>query len=159
MGIDEILITGRWANLKGYDLPMPKPRARVDSEQVSKGMSIEPRRWTLEIPGWMPARLNQMTGRHWAKGHRLKKHDKEIIALAVALGGVPAARCRRRVSLLIVLPKGKRSPDPDAFDKSLRDALVACGALKNDSAAWVEGDDPRFARGKSLVTFLTLENV
>jgi hypothetical protein len=132
---------------------------KMKYSDVRLGISLVPKRWTLEIPGWMPTRLNQMTGRHWAKGHRLKKHDKEIVAIAVAMGGVPAARCRRRVSLLIVLPKGQRAPDPDAFDKSLRDALVACGALKNDSAKWVQGDDPRFARGRELVSFVTLEDV
>ena len=89
----------------------------------------------------------------------MKKADRESVAFAVALCGVPAATCRRKVSMLIVLPKGERTPDPDAFDKSLRDALVACGALKNDSAKWVAGEDPRFARGESLVTFVTLENV
>ena len=119
---------------------------------------IVPQRWTMEIPGWMPTTLNEMKG-HWAKGHRLKQNDKEVVWLAVRQGGVPAATTRRKVSMLIVLSKGQRTPDPDAFDKSLRDALVACGALKNDSAKWVVGEDPRFARGKSLVTFLTLEDV
>ena len=119
---------------------------------------IEPIRWTLEIREWMPATLNEMKG-HWAKGHRLKQNDKEVVWLAVRQGGVPAATCRRRVSLLVVFPKGARMPDPDAFDKSLRDALVACGALKNDSARWVVGEYPQFARGESLVTFITLENV
>ncbi len=140
--------------------PITGRTARYPSAPATVGTGgIKPQRWTMEIPGWMPARLNQILGGHFAKGHRLKKHDKEVIALAVALCGVPAATTRRKVSLLVVLEKGKRSPDPDAFDKSLRDALVACGALKNDSAAWVKGEDPRFARGESLVSFLTLENV
>lgn len=126
---------------------------------TGRTVQFDPIRWTLEIREWMPVTLNQMAGHHWRTGHRLKKEDKEVIAAAVAMGGVPAATCRRKVSLLIVLPKGQRTPDPDAFDKSLRDALVACEALKNDSAKWVAGEDPRFARGKSLVTFITLENV
>ncbi len=162
MGIEDILITARRANLKGVMVstgvtpPLPKSK----SKSKSKGMgAIEPQRWTLEIPGWMPVPLNKLTGRHWGPGHRRKKHDKEVIALAVALCGIPPATRRRRVSLTVVLGKGDRSPDPDALHKSLRDALVACGALKNDSTKWVEGDDPRFARGRELVSFVTLENV
>ena len=114
---------------------------------------------TLEIPGWMPARLNELIHGHWAKGAKLKKRDREIVSQAAYAHKTPYATEKRRVSVLIVLPSGKRAPDPDSLWKSLLDALVATQALRNDSPAWCELGRVRFARGEELVTYLTLESV
>ena len=133
-------------------------KAKIDDSNIIP-KQIAPQKWTLQIDDWMPAQLNQMQGRHWAVKHRLKKTDREIIGLAAKWYGIPTATRKRRLSVLIVLPKGKRRPDPDAYDKSLRDALVECGALKNDSADWVEGTQVEYARATRLVTFITLENM
>jgi len=105
----------------------------------------------------MPTPLNKLLGGHWARGHRAKKQDAARLSHEVAIQGIPAAREKRAVSLLIVLPKGRRAPDPDAFWKSTLDALVQAGALVNDSSRWIELGPVEFARGERLATYLTLE--
>ena len=79
--------------------------------------------YTLDIPRWHPAPLNKLMEGHWSNGHRLKKIDKAMIAAYST--NIPKAEGKRRVSLHIILDKGQRAPDPDAFFKSLNDALVA----------------------------------
>ena len=115
--------------------------------------------WTLEIPGWQPTPLNRLIGYHWATRSKRKVHDAEIVGRAVKVYGIPPATTKRRVSLLVVLPKGKRATDPDSLWKSLLDSLVHAGALKNDSPAWVELAPVRWARGEALETFITLEDM
>lgn len=45
--------------------------------------------YTLTIPGWHPARLNQWQGRHWAVSARLKKRDRQRVGLESLLQGIP----------------------------------------------------------------------
>lgn len=120
---------------------------------------ITPSTWTLRIPGWHPAPLNRIMHGHWSNGARLKKTDRQQIALACQVGGVPAAEGRRAVSLLLVLGKGQRACDPDAYQKSLLDGLVHAGALRNDSHNWVEWRNVRYARGDVMEAIITLEDV
>lgn len=116
--------------------------------------------WTLYLPGWIPAPLNQLLGNHH-KAARLKAHDREIIGRACVAYGVKAAigGCagRRRVSMLVVWPPGKRAVDPDALFKSTLDALVHAGALWDDSANYVKFDQPLYARGEQAATYITIE--
>jgi Holliday junction resolvase RusA-like endonuclease len=72
---------------------------------------------------------------------------------------IPAARTKLRLSVLIVLPPRRRAVDPDSVTKSLADALVHAGALRNDSHLWVEHGPVQFARGGRLTTYVTLETV
>lgn len=113
----------------------------------------------LSIPGWLPATTNQLLTRHWSNAGKLKRKDREIVATAAFVHGARKAEGKRRVRVLIVLPKGQRACDPDAPAKSLLDSLVACGLLRNDSHAWVELCPVEFARGERLVTFVTLEDL
>lgn len=114
--------------------------------------------WTLAIPGWHPAPINQLLKGRWTAS-KLKDRDRQMIGTAVLAGGIPRATGQRRVRLLVVWPAGQRSVDKDALYKSLLDALVHSGALKNDSAAWCEPERPRYARGEELITFITLEDL
>jgi Holliday junction resolvase RusA-like endonuclease len=114
---------------------------------------------TLMIPGWMPVPLNKMLGHHWGTATKHKRADRLVVKAAVLAYHVPRAEVRRRVTVLVVLPKGKRAPDPDALYKSLLDAMVEAGALVNDSYRWVVADPVEFARGDKLTTFVTLEDV
>ena len=151
-----------WGVPRAGQLPTPaKRRARpnITNKAVSSAREgSQPVIWTLEVPGWVPCELNKLLG-HWGNAASRKKHDREIIARAVLAYAVPPATCKRIVSLLIVLPKGQRAYDPDAPWKSLLDALVSAGALKNDSRAWVQAQPVRFARGEGLTTFITLQDV
>lgn len=115
--------------------------------------------YTLAIPGWSPTPLNRLIGCHWGTAAKRKAHDRDILGTAVVSYCVLPAFRRRRVSLMVVLPKGKRATDPDSLWKSTLDALVHHGAIKNDNKEWVELGKVEFARGPELMTILTLEDV
>lgn len=112
--------------------------------------------WVVAIPGWHPTKLNDMLGGHWAKGHRLKGFDAQIVGLCVRGAGVPRAGCRREVTLEIVLGPRMRGGDPDCYWKSLLDALVLCGALKGDSKEHVVCHPVRYSRARRKATVITL---
>lgn len=158
MSIEDILKTGVKANFDGLT---KRPAVSGPVGQPPKPAVITPCAtcWTLEIPGWMPCPLNTLIGCHWGTASKRKAKDVSVISDALTLYGVPEARVKRSVRLLVVLPKGKRATDPDSLFKSLCDALVRCKALVNDSSRWVEIEQPRFARGEELTTFLTLEDM
>jgi hypothetical protein len=101
--------------------------------------------FTLEIPRWHPARLNQMKG-HWSKGHRLKKADCEMVAHYARPFPKPGQGDKRRVSLHIILNKGQRAGDPDSYQKSLLDALVHAEMLWDDNRQHVELAPVTFSR-------------
>lgn len=96
---------------------------------------------------------------HWGSRTRLKSADREQIGTALKVYGVPKADGKRKVSILIVLPKGKRACDPDALHKSLLDALVQSGGLVNDSKDWMSFTEPVFAKGPYLCSFITLQDM
>lgn len=117
--------------------------------------------YRIEIPMWHPARLNAVVDRGWRKGWRLKKRDREMIAAHLPLFGVPPATGRRKVSLAIVLAKGQRAPDVDAFWKSTLDGLVKAGALVDDNRIGCQMGDVVFARScdRRFSTTIILEDV
>jgi hypothetical protein len=104
----------------------------------------------IKIEGYHPTPLNKLLGAHWATATRLKKQDK--VEVRYASNHIPKATTKRRVELIIELGKGQRACDPDAYYKSLGDALVAAGLLVNDSHKWVEWMPVKFERGKKKTT-------
>lgn len=112
---------------------------------------------TVRIDGWHPAILNQWQGRHWSVGAKLKALDRENIAIEFL--GTPKAEGKRRVSLSLVLGPKQRGGDPDAYWKSLLDALVNAGQLLDDSKEYVELGSVTYERGKRKATIITLEDV
>lgn len=104
-------------------------------------------RHTLWVPHWHPAPLNQLVG-HRMKAGRLKKTDRDMVAAYALLQRTPKASGKRRVQLEIVLGKGQRKHDPDAFFKSLLDALVKAELLVDDSDRWVVCDPVVYSRGR-----------
>jgi hypothetical protein len=115
-------------------------------------------RHVLDIPGWLPCRLNQLLG-HWHNRHRLKKADRETVGLYARLAGIPRARGKRRVSLVLTLAPRQRAADPDAFHKSLLDALTACGLLVDDNRQGCELGSVTFQRGRQKATTIILEDL
>ena len=103
-------------------------------------------RWRLEIPGWRPALLNELLGRHPMSVARRKAHDRRILGRALVAYGVPRATGPRGVHLEITGRFGV-FPDPDSPWKSLLDALVRCGALVDDSAEFCHWTPATFRRG------------
>lgn len=88
---------------------------------------------SLWIPNWTPGLLNQWDGHHWSKRAKIKKADQNIVATYFSVTGISKATGPRRVSMVFILPKGKRMFDRDAPWKSAKDALAACGALLDDT--------------------------
>lgn len=116
-------------------------------------------RWSVRIDAWHPAKLNDWDGRHWSVRARAKRHDRDLVAACVLGAGVPKAQGKRRVSVEIVLGPRQRGGDPDAYWKSLLDALVACGALDDDSKERVVLGEVSYSRGPVKATVIQLEDV
>lgn len=112
----------------------------------------------LTVVGWHPARLNQLLAGHWSRGHRFKKADRQIVALAARCQKIPPALGKRRVSLVIVLGPRQRAGDPDAYWKSLLDALTHSGLLVDDNRQGVELGPVEFRRGRERATEILLED-
>lgn len=105
---------------------------------------------TITIDNWHPTPLNKLVTSHWAVANKLKKRDK--VEVRYASNHVPPATTKRRVELIIELGKGQRGCDPDAYFKSLGDALVTAKLLVNDSHKWVEWSPVQYERGKRKTT-------
>lgn len=114
---------------------------------------------TLTIADWHPRRLNELLGCHWAKAGRLKKADRQLIAVMANNANTPKATGKRRVRLHLVLAPRQRAGDPDCYWKSLLDALTACGLLVDDNRQGVELIAPTFSRGPRKATVITLEDI
>jgi Holliday junction resolvase RusA-like endonuclease len=115
-------------------------------------------RHVLEIPGWLPCRLNQLLG-HWSTRHRLKKIDRATVGLYARMARIPHAKGKRRVSLVLTLAPRQRAADPDAWWKSLLDALVQAGLLVDDNRQGCELGSVTFRRGREKATTIILEDV
>jgi hypothetical protein len=120
---------------------------------------MSPARYVLTVPGWLPARVNQWDGRHWARRHRLKRSDRELVAVYSRQVGIPQAAGRRRVSLVLTLGPRQRAGDPDAYWKSALDALVACRLLVDDSRQQLQLGTVTFRRGPARQTRIVLQDL
>jgi hypothetical protein len=115
--------------------------------------------YALWIPEWRPTLVNELRAtpyRHWSAPYKKLKRDKKVIEEAFVRSGQPKAWGPRRVSLLFVMPKKARMFDRDAPRKSINDALVACGALINDSPAYCYEGPVHYARALLDCTWGTL---
>lgn len=112
--------------------------------------------WTFRVPGYLPPTLNTLLRRHWTYRRRAQKECSQLVACYARQAGVPAAAGRRRVTLAFSSPRPPA--DPDARLKLLLDALVACGALADDSPRLCEPAPPLSLKGPRGVT-ITLEDV
>lgn len=114
--------------------------------------------WTCTVPGWLPANLNQYLRQHWSQVSKAKKETAETILVACIADRIPRATRKRKVSVRLSIPKGRRPPDEDNIQKSLRDGLVRAGALVDDSHEWCETGPFEVVVGK-LATIVILEDV
>ena len=115
--------------------------------------------YTLRIDNWHPRRLNELLAVHWSKAGQLKKADQQLVAAMSLNARIPRATGKRRVRLHLILAPRQRGADPDAYWKSLLDALTSCGLLVDDNRQHVELTMPTFARGKRRETIITLEDL
>lgn len=118
---------------------------------------------SLWIPNWTPGLLNQWDGRHWSVRAKIKKADAAIVRVYFEGARLQRTTGPRRVSIMLVLPKGKRSCDRDAVRKSTNDALVACGALFDDTPKYCLEGPVSYARAigaeSAVGTLIVLEDL
>src|SRR4051794_30798006 len=103
--------------------------------------------YRITIPAWIPPTVNELLRGTRRDRIRLAKEARQLVGGYALQAQVPPASCKRRVRLVIILPRGRRFPDVDAPFKSTLDALVACGVLRNDSHVWAELAPVRYVRG------------
>ena len=115
--------------------------------------------YAITIPDWHPTPLNKLLGGHWAKGSRLKKIDRGIVAAHALMARIPPATGKRRLQLRIVLGPKQRACDSDAYFKSLCDALVHCKLLLDDNRQNVELAPVLFDRADRRRTEIVLQDV
>ncbi len=109
--------------------------------------------WRITILSWHPATVNELM-RSVKTRIRRKKADRVLIDTQSL--HVPIATGPRRIHLAITLGKGRRAADPDAYWKSLLDALVACKLLIDDNRQNCVLDPVEFSRGNEPETTIEL---
>src|SRR5271163_3036171 len=114
--------------------------------------------YTVTIHNWHPTRLNQLLTSHWATANRLKRSDIQMLGVYCYQAKIPKAKGRRRIGIEIVLGKGQRGADPDAYYKVVCDALVRLGYLKDDSRHWLDLEPVRYSRGDKA-TVIKIEDL
>lgn len=94
----------------------------------------------IEIPNWLPASVNGLMRMDRHKRNRVLSSDAQMVAGYALQADLPHAAGKRRVTLTFAAPggRGAKTGDADNRQKSCLDALVKCGALVDDSPAWVE---------------------
>ena len=118
-------------------------------------------RYVLAIDRWHPVLVNKLIKSHWRTAGRLKLVDKNIVGVYCQRNRIPLAQGPREVSLVVVFPSSRkgRLPDPDAYWKSLLDALVHARMLIDDSRAYVRTGSVEFERASERSTRIILEDL
>lgn len=130
---------------------------RDDDEDEGEGARAGAR-WEVAIPGWRPASTNELL-RSVRERIAHKKRDRDHVSLFARVAGVPAATGKRRVSLRVTLPWGRRRWDVDALWKSLLDACTWSRLIVDDRPEWCELGPVEYRRGEALETVIILEDV
>ena len=115
--------------------------------------------YTLDIPRWRPALLNELM--HSVKGKiRLKKRDREMVCAYTWQAKIPRSTGKRRVSLQGTLGRGMREFYVDAPWKSLNDAMKRAKLIVDDSCKYVEQGPVTFSRDwKNWGTKIIIQDV
>lgn len=116
--------------------------------------------YTITIPQWHPATNNQLLEGRW-QAAKYKRSDRSVVAYYSKKSKCPKAEGKRLVGLFIMLKKGQRGADVDAYHKSLLDALVKAEMLVDDNSNWAELSPVEFERGTESVwgTRITLTDI
>ena len=88
-----------------------------------------------------------MMGKHLTSIRKIKRLDRDIVAAYARQNGLAKADGKRRVTLTLTLTAAQRRCDPDAYWKSLCDALVHTALLLNDSPKWCVLELVQYDRG------------
>lgn len=115
-------------------------------------------RWEVEIAGWVPPNLNRMLYKHWSRARNLKRGVAGVVAVECLRAGVARASGRRKLSIEVRTPPGRKHPDHDNILKALLDALRDCGAIVDDGPDHLEIGPYAPTTGR-LATILTIEDL
>ena len=142
------------------EILQPECRVRIPDTHTSAPILRE---YVIDIPDFHPTPLNKLLG-NWRAAAKLKKADREMIWAYCRKAGITcyeggAAQKKRSVELIITLELRQRACDPDAYQKSVGDALVNAYALWNDSHLWVEWLPVKFERGERKATRIVLRDL
>ncbi len=129
-----------------------QPKQHPEPQPIEGGIVS----WTAHIRGWHPAALNQLMKSPWVAA-KLKKDDKRVVGKWLA--ALPRAAGKRRLTLTITLAPRQRAVDPDGWWKSLLDALVYHGFLRDDNRQSVELMPVEFERREGKATTLRIEEI
>lgn len=110
----------------------------------------------LWLERWHPTTLNTLMAGHWAKGHRKKKLDGEVVAAECLRHGLRPAQGPRKVSLHLIVPPKARRCDRDAFWKVALDCLKRAGAIVDDSPNYCTPGAVTYSRSESAEHWGTL---
>lgn len=115
--------------------------------------------YVIEMPDWHPSPLNKLLG-HWRLPAKRKKQDREMVWAYVKQAKIPLdSQTKRSIELTIVLGPKQRACDPDAYFKSLCDALVHAMAIWDDSREYCELQPVKFERGARKATRIVLRDI
>lgn len=96
------------------------------------------------IPNWRPCTLNSLLAvSHWTRSAMKEADAWQVLA---AFTGKPKSTGKRRVDVQIALAGRWKEADPDAYWKSLLDALVKCGQLVDDRREFCELGEVTYVR-------------
>ena len=144
---DHHLCPGHQRNAKRKQKPL-KPTTEGSALFVQK----------IRIPHWHPTPLNRLLKTHWAVANRYKSMDRDIIQSYANVYGMKPATGHRTVRLTIHMRPKQRAADPDAYWKSLLDALVHAKLLVDDSRTHCTLGGVEFLRGAEVATTIELED-
>ncbi len=114
--------------------------------------------WTMTVPQWTPALLNDVMGKHWQRAHKIKRKQAEMLAVYARLQDVPRATGKRKLSVTCYGWPTGRIPDQDAIWKLLLDSLVRAQLLTDDGPSGLEGAATvEFVRSEKKQTILRFE--
>lgn len=115
-------------------------------------------RWTIRLPMYHPPSLNDYATNKGVRMRAVKQLVKVLEPWWHTLSDtrIPSAEARRIVLITIVYGPGERSMDNDNVQKVIKDALVGCKLLRNDSAEWCECPEPEAERGLFAETRIEL---
>lgn len=110
------------------------PKCRTRKPKAPPPSLPPPGRWEAWFPEWIPVSVNVISGR-MNYGTSLKKKDREYIALFT--GHIRPADRPRRLHVEYSYPKNRQGIDLSNGFKSIEDALVDLGLLKDDNRKWL----------------------
>lgn len=113
--------------------------------------------YRVVINDWHPTTTNKLLSSHWSKSRKLKAQDAQMIW--AYCNRIPKATGRRQLRVVITLAGRGRPPDPDAYFKSLNDALVKNDLLMDDSMKYLELLPIEIKRGIQKSTEINLTDI